>query len=58
MAHDGSWRRVEQQHLLIHVVLELHNIAHCGFEIIGEPYLSKPATPDQLVAAMERLIQG
>lgn len=32
-------------------------LVYSGFEIVGEPYLSKPATPDQLVGAMERLIQ-
>ena len=33
-------------------------LVYSGYEILGEPYLSKPAPPDQLVAAMERLIRA
>ena len=32
-------------------------LVYSGFEIDGEPYLMKPATSDQLVAAMQSLIQ-
>ena len=31
-------------------------LVYSGFQIDGEPYLSKPATPEQLLAAMERLV--
>ena len=30
---------------------------YSGFQVDGEPYLTKPATPDQLVAAMQSLMQ-
>ena len=33
-------------------------LVYSGFEVAGDPYLSKPATPDQLVAAIERLIRA
>ena len=33
-------------------------LVYSGYEVVGEPHLSKPATPGQLVAAMERLIRG
>ena len=33
-------------------------LVYSGYEVVGEPYLSKPATPGQLVDAMERLIRG
>ena len=33
-------------------------LVHSGFQIEGEPYLSKPATPDQLVHALVKLIRN
>jgi DNA-binding response OmpR family regulator len=32
-------------------------LIHSGYEVEGEPYLPKPATPDQLVAALQRLLE-
>lgn len=33
-------------------------LVYSGFEIEGEPYLSKPATPDQLVGALVKLVRN
>ena len=31
-------------------------LVYSGFEVTGEPHLSKPATPEQLIQALEKLV--
>ena len=31
-------------------------LVYSGFEVTGEPHLSKPATPRQLIEALEKLV--